>query len=131
MNTLLSSVLLALCAVAAVPGALAAPIETRAGSSFSSTCDNIVVNTSSLTLTATCQTSGGVGTSTTTIDLNSCIGNTNGDLVPGASFAGSCSNVQASGIELTASCQNDAGTTINTSIDFNVVLSNTNGVLTC
>ncbi|KAJ7868285.1 Cyanovirin-N [Mycena leptocephala] len=130
MNTLLSSVLLAICTIAAVPGALAAPVETRAGSSFSSTCDNIVVNTSSLTLTATCKTSG-VGSSTTTIDLNSCIGNTDGDLIPGASFAGSCSNIQASGIELTASCQNDAGTTINTSIDFNVFLSNTNGVLTC
>ncbi|KAJ7882268.1 Cyanovirin-N [Mycena leptocephala] len=131
MNTFLSSVLLALCAVAVVPGALAAPVKTRTGSNFSSACDNIVIDTHELTLTATCQKSGGIGSSTTTIDLNSCIGNTNGELVAGNSFAASCSNLQASGVELTASCTNPAGTTINTAIDLNVVVGNDDGSLTC
>ncbi|KAJ6535593.1 Cyanovirin-N [Mycena capillaripes] len=133
MNTLLSSVLLAIFAMAAAPGALATPVddERAAETNFSATCTGISFNSSNDNLTATCQKSGGVGTETTTIGLNSCVGNTNGELVAGAAFSGSCSSISFSGVTLSATCKTPTGTTIRTSIDLNAVLSNNNGVLTC
>ncbi|KAJ6577698.1 Cyanovirin-N [Mycena capillaripes] len=132
MNTLLSSVLLALFAVAAVPGALAAPLEERnAETNFSATCSGISFNSSNDNLTATCQNSGGVGTTTTTIGLNSCVGNTNGELTAGNSFSSSCSSISFSGVTLSATCRTPSGGSIRASLDLNSVLSNNNGFLTC
>ncbi|KAJ7096890.1 Cyanovirin-N [Mycena epipterygia] len=131
MNTLLSSVVLALCTLVAVSGALAAPVnEPVPDTNFSSTCSGISVNLGNLDLTATCQNSSG-GTETTTIGLNSCVGNTNGELTAGNSFSGSCEDISFSGVELSALCRNPAGTLISTSLDLNAIFSNTNGVLTC
>ncbi|KAJ6461277.1 hypothetical protein C8R47DRAFT_1327504 [Mycena vitilis] len=116
MNKLLSSVILALVAVAAVPGAIATPVEERAAqTNFSATCTGISFNASNNNLTATCQRSGGIGTATSTIGLNSCVGNINGILTAGNSFSSS----------------NPAGTNIRTTLDLNSVLSNTNGISTC
>ncbi|KAJ7915271.1 Cyanovirin-N [Mycena leptocephala] len=132
MNTLLSSVLLAIFAMAAAPGALATSAEGRApATNFSATCTGISFNSSNDNLTATCQKSGGVGTETTTIGLNSCVGNTNGELTAGVNFSGSCSSISFSGVTLSAICKTPTGTTIRTSLDLNAVLSNNNGVLTC
>ncbi|KAJ6481538.1 Cyanovirin-N [Mycena vitilis] len=127
MNTLLSSVLLALFAVAAV----AAPVERASETNFSSTCSGISFNAGNDDLTATCQNSGGVGTTTTTIGLNSCVGNTNGELTAGNSFSGSCSGISFSGVTLSATCSTPNGGSISTSLDLNSVLSNNNGFLTC
>ncbi|KAJ6577736.1 hypothetical protein B0H19DRAFT_1229761 [Mycena capillaripes] len=118
MNSLLSSVLLALFAVAAVPGALAAPLEERkAETNFSATCSGISFNSGSDNLTATCQNSGGIGTTTTTIGLNSCVGNTNGELTAGKSFSSSCSSISFSGVTLSAICRTPSGGSISTSLD--------------
>ncbi|KAJ7671289.1 Cyanovirin-N [Mycena polygramma] len=128
MNTLLSSVLLALFAVAAV----AAPVEERASeTNFSATCSGISFNSGNDDLTATCQNSGGVGSTTTTIGLNSCVGNTNGELTAGNSFSSSCSSISFSGVTLSATCSTPSGGSIRTSLDLNSVLSNNNGFLTC
>ncbi|KAJ6574349.1 Cyanovirin-N [Mycena capillaripes] len=102
-----------------------------AETNFSATCTGISFNSSNDNLTATCQKSGGVGTETTTIGLNSCVGNTNGELVAGATFSGSCSSISFSGVRLSATCKTPNGTTIRNSIDLNGVFSNNNGVLTC
>ncbi|KAJ6535650.1 Cyanovirin-N [Mycena capillaripes] len=98
---------------------------------FSATCTGISFNSSNDNLTATCQKSGGIGTATTTIGLNSCVGNSNGELVAGGAFSSSCSSISFSGITLSATCQTPSGTTIRTSLDLNAVLSNNNGFLTC
>ncbi|KAJ6461268.1 Cyanovirin-N [Mycena vitilis] len=132
MNKLLSSVILALVAVAAVPGAIATPVEERAAqTNFSATCTGISFNASNNNLTATCQRSSGIGTATSTIGLNSCVGNINGILTAGNSFSSSCSSISFSGVSLSALCRNPAGTNIRTTLDLNSVLSNTNGILTC
>ncbi|KAJ7671300.1 hypothetical protein DFH06DRAFT_1293350 [Mycena polygramma] len=154
MTALLSYVLLALYAVAAVPGAVAASthveealvtstyvdeavststqVEERAAqTNFSATCTGISFNASNNNLTATCQRSGGIGSTTSTIGLNSCVGNTNGILTAGNSFSSSCSSITFSGVTLSALCTNPAGTNIRTSLNLNSVLSNTNGILTC
>ncbi|KAJ7671318.1 Cyanovirin-N [Mycena polygramma] len=154
MTALLSYLLLALYAVAAAPGAVAAstrveealvtstyvdevvstttPVEERAAqTNFSATCTGISFNASNNNLTATCQRSGGIGSTTSTIGLNSCVGNTNGILTAGNSFSSSCSSISFSGVTLSALCTNPAGTTIRTSLNLNSVLSNTNGILTC
>ncbi|KAJ7660175.1 Cyanovirin-N [Mycena polygramma] len=130
MNTLLSSVLLAL-AFAAVPSGLAAPVERAADTNFSATCTGISFNPSNNDLTATCQNAGGIGTTTSTIGLNSCVGNTNGELTAGNDFSASCSNIRFSGVTLSALCRTPAGVGINTSLDLNSVMSNRNGLLTC
>ncbi|KAJ7671319.1 hypothetical protein DFH06DRAFT_1124544 [Mycena polygramma] len=121
MNKLFSAVILALVAVAAVPGAIAAPFDERAAqTNFSATCTGISFNAGNNNLTATCQRSGGIGTTTSTIGLNS-----------GNSFSSSCSSISFSGVSLSALCRNPAGTNIRTTLDLNSVLSNTNGILTC
>ncbi|KAJ6535634.1 Cyanovirin-N [Mycena capillaripes] len=132
MNNLLSSVLLAIFAMAAAPGALATPVDEHAAqTNFSATCTGISFNSSNNNLTATCQKSGGIGTATTTIGLNLCVANTNGELTAGAAFSASCSSISFSGVTLSATCKTPTGTTIRTSLDLNAVLSDRNGVLTC
>ncbi|KAJ7825014.1 Cyanovirin-N [Mycena leptocephala] len=130
MNTLLSSVLLAIFAMAAAPGALATSVNGRA-SNFSSTCTKISFNSANNSLTATCELSGNTGTETTTIPLNACVGNDNGELAAGSNFSTSCGNISFSGVTLSATCENPTGNLIHTSIDLNSVLSNNNGVLHC
>ncbi|KAF7343956.1 CNVH-domain-containing protein [Mycena venus] len=132
MNSLLSTVVVALCTLAAIPSAIASPVAPpQPDTNFSATCTNIGVNLSTLVLTATCQRSGGVGTTTSSIGLNSCISNTNGELTTGNGFSSSCQNIGFSGVNLSAQCKTPSGTFINTSIDLNVVFSNNNGLLTC
>ncbi|KAJ6461276.1 hypothetical protein C8R47DRAFT_1327503 [Mycena vitilis] len=154
MTALLSCIFLALYTVAAVPGAVAASthvgqavvtstygdgavstsahVEERAAqTNFSATCTAISFNASNNNLTATCQRSGGIGSTTSTLGLNSCVGNTNGILTAGNSFSSSCSSIAFSGVTLSALCTNPAGTNIRTTLNLNSVLSNTNGILTC
>ncbi|KAJ6529204.1 hypothetical protein B0H19DRAFT_1333024 [Mycena capillaripes] len=112
MHSLLSAVVFALCTLTAVPGAIAFLIA------------------GTLVLTATCQ-SVGVGTTTAAIDLDSCISNSNGGLIPGSGFSSSCRDIGFSGVELSAQCKDPSGTFVNTQINLNVIFSNVNGLITC
>ncbi|KAF8180776.1 hypothetical protein K438DRAFT_1768316 [Mycena galopus ATCC 62051] len=87
MTALLSSVFLVLWATAAAPGALVSAFNVSTG--FSD--DTININTVTLTLSATCLNSDGRNTSST-IPLDSCIGNDNGQLTTGTNFSQSCEN---------------------------------------
>ncbi|KAJ7617276.1 Cyanovirin-N [Roridomyces roridus] len=130
MKAVLSSVILAVC----VTVALAGPIEKRAAAvnNFSATCTDIAVDVGTLELTATCQDSAGVPAAPSSIDLNACITNTNGELAAGSDFDATCQDVAFSGVELSAECSTQGDlSVISTSIDLNVVIANQDGVLAC
>ncbi|KAJ7096896.1 Cyanovirin-N [Mycena epipterygia] len=130
-NSLLSSVVLALFALAAVPGALAAPPNGPvADTDFSSSCTNISFNAGDVELSATCRNNSG-GTDSTSISLNACVTNNGGALNPGNGFTSSCEDFSFSGVTLSARCKHTSGTFVSTSLDLNDALSNVNGVLAC
>ncbi|KAJ7203387.1 hypothetical protein GGX14DRAFT_544336 [Mycena pura] len=113
MNALLSSVLLVLCAMTA----LASSVEQRkAESGFEDTCTFITpILKASL--------------SGTTIGLEECVGNVNGELAPrltgtellrharGTGFTSSCTQINIDFITLSAVCFTPSGTTIASSIN--------------
>ncbi|KAJ7856222.1 hypothetical protein B0H14DRAFT_2687555 [Mycena olivaceomarginata] len=129
MNTLLSSVLLVLCAMTA----LASSVEQRkAESGFEDTCTFITPDIESLTMFAVCpDDAGGFNLAGTTIGLEECVGNVNGELVPGTGFTSSCTQINIDFITLSAVCFTPSGTTIASSINLNTAISNVNGILTC
>ncbi|KAF8160280.1 hypothetical protein K438DRAFT_1776624 [Mycena galopus ATCC 62051] len=126
MPTLLSSVLLVLWATAAAPGALVSATSISTGCSN----DTINVNTMTLTLSATCLNSDG-GTTSSTIPLDSCIGNDNGQLTIGINFSQSCQNISSNGLVINADCAPIAGPLRNTSINVDVAFADDDGVLSC
>ncbi|KAJ7624035.1 hypothetical protein DFH06DRAFT_1340066 [Mycena polygramma] len=131
MNTLLSSVLLALFASAAI----AVPVNERDdGPPFSVTCSGISFNPDNNSITADCLHIG-TGSTTSTIGLNSCVGNENGAFLAHCgplctNFSTSCSSISVIGTILSGICTTTTGTQF-PSIDLNSVLSNENGILTC
>ncbi|KLO08358.1 Cyanovirin-N [Schizopora paradoxa] len=141
-TTFLSSVVLALCALQ-VSGS---PIEERSPSvqkevrevdgGFVSTCTDTTVNTSNVVLTTTCRNAAG-DPITSSISLNSCIANANGQVVfrVGGNFANSCPGraflFTSTSAEMFAQCDNDSGQLVSSTIDLNSVFTNNNGILTC
>ncbi|KAJ7671272.1 hypothetical protein DFH06DRAFT_1365928 [Mycena polygramma] len=83
---------------------------------FSTTCTKISFNPANDDLTALCVVNP-VGDPFTTINLNSCVGNTDGKLAAGTDFSSSCSNVSVSGVTLSATCATPAGGSDTTSLD--------------
>ncbi|KAJ7096919.1 CVNH domain-containing protein [Mycena epipterygia] len=139
MNTLLSSVVLDLCALAAVPGALAAPVNGPVpDTDFSSSCTNISFNSGDLVLSATCRNNSGC-TDSTSISLNAILRQLSivvhlqiRVVSTGNGFSSSCEDVPFSGpVTLSALCKDTAGNFVSTSLDLDDALSNINGVLTC
>ncbi|KAF8160281.1 CVNH domain-containing protein [Mycena galopus ATCC 62051] len=130
MTALLSSVFLILWATAAAPGALVSAFNVSTGCSD----DTININTMTLTLSATCLNSDGRNTSST-IPLDSCIGNDNGQLTIGTNFSQSCENIRSEsssdGLVISADCATLAGTLDSTSINVDVAFADDNGVLSC
>ncbi|KAF8180775.1 hypothetical protein K438DRAFT_1768315 [Mycena galopus ATCC 62051] len=125
MPTLLSSILLVLWATTAAPR-LAAAIK------FSTGCGDAGTNVNITTLTLTASCLNGVGGSTTsTIPLDSCIGNDNGQLTTGINFSQSCQNISSNGLVITADCATIAGTLDSTSISLDVAFADDDGVLSC
>jgi hypothetical protein len=70
----------------------------------------------------------------TTLDLSSCLTNTNGTLAwqNNGGFAASCSACQLTGgAQLTCQCNNVSAQAVSTSMDLSANINNCNGVLTC
>jgi hypothetical protein len=69
----------------------------------------------------------------TTLDLSSCLTNTNGTLAwqNNGGFAASCSGCQLTGSQLTCQCNNVSAQAVSTTIDLSANVNNCNGVLTC
>ncbi|KAJ6555484.1 hypothetical protein B0H10DRAFT_2241387 [Mycena sp. CBHHK59/15] len=128
MNTLLSSVFLALLAMAAVPSVLTAPLQKR--DSVSAVCRDFVFDADTFALTSPCS-SPGVGDSISAISLNTCIGNNNGDLAVGVNFSSSCKQITLNGLELSAKCQSNGGITVGSELNLDIAITAVNGVLTC
>ncbi|KAJ7320959.1 Cyanovirin-N [Mycena albidolilacea] len=140
-TTLLSSAVFAMCTFSAfgAPVEEITPttnVERAADGGFVATCTNTSVNISNVVLTTTCRNSVG-GLVTSSISLNSCIANANGQLVArfNGGFSASCPGVTFIGTGTTATligqCHNNGGTLVTSSIDLNVVFTNNNGLLTC
>ncbi|KAJ7760711.1 hypothetical protein DFH07DRAFT_771788 [Mycena maculata] len=128
MNNLLFSVFLALFAMAAVPSALATPLKKR--DSVAAVCSDFVFDNPP-DLTATCFAPDG-SDSISDIDLDTCVGNNNGDLVVGTDFTASCTGLSLNGLELHAECaSNGGGFTVNDPISLDTALVAHNGVLFC
>ncbi|KAJ7608065.1 hypothetical protein DFH06DRAFT_1149243 [Mycena polygramma] len=83
---------------------------------FSTTCTKISFNPANDDLTALCVFNNYAGPFST-INLNSCVGNTDGKLAAGTDFSSSCSNVSVSGVTLSATCATPAGGSNPTSLD--------------
>jgi cytolysin (calcineurin-like family phosphatase) len=110
------------------PGA-APPTTLVPSGGFATSCSNISLSGSSLS--ATCQV-GSQGQATT-VDLNGCVTNNNGNLqfaTPG-NYSGSCSGCSLSGTNLTCQCNPMSGPAKSTTIDINNDVSNCGGTLKC
>ncbi|KAF8609768.1 Cyanovirin-N [Ceratobasidium sp. AG-I] len=113
--------------LAAFGFSLFAAVSVSAGGGFSASCSNYYV--SGYTLTATCGNGSG-GTKTTSIDLNRCIANYNGNLACAANggFGGSCSGCGIrTGAYMICGCR-PSGTPI---IDLDSCVANYGGNLAC
>ena len=87
------------------PGPAPATTLVPAGE-FASTCTNLSLSGS--VLGATCQ--AGSGTQSTALDLDSCVTNSNGNLMwNGSGYAGSCSGCSLAGTRLTCQCNPVSG----------------------
>jgi cytolysin (calcineurin-like family phosphatase) len=96
---------------------------------FAASCTSIALQGENV-LSASCATEGGMSTSTT-LDLNSCITNNDGGLMwanPG-NFAKSCSGCSLSGTLLTCQCSEVSGSSKSTTIDVNNQITNCGGEL--
>ncbi|KAJ7913429.1 hypothetical protein B0H13DRAFT_2271149 [Mycena leptocephala] len=119
MNTFVSFVLLAVCTIAAVPSVLSTPLEKRA---------NFLSDATEIPSTKMIHT---------TLALNSCIGVLDGKLVSGSNgFLTPCqglflSDAEGPTVTLVAKCINDAANTMNTAINLDAFVDNSNGVLKC
>ncbi|KAL6901394.1 Cyanovirin-N, partial [Trichoderma evansii] len=104
------------------------------GSGFAGTCDNISF-TGNSTLQADCLEINGQRT-TSTVDLNKCITNRDGNLVADkeGGFAGSCRNCDFDGdsdTDLSCECRDFRGDYWWRQIDLDTFVDNSNGNLTC
>jgi hypothetical protein len=108
----------------------APPTTLVPSGNFAASCTNIALAPqASNVLAATCQT--GTGTQATTLDLDSCITNSNGALMwgSGGNYAGSCSGCSLSGTSLSCQCSDVNGTPHATTIDVNNQITNCSGML--
>ncbi|KAF7335685.1 CNVH-domain-containing protein [Mycena venus] len=138
-----SSNVLVLCAVVS----FGAPFDAQTGSTanseraandqFLATCRNTMFDVQTVTLTSTCENLAGRMV-TSSISLDSCLSNDNGQLVAqiDGSFSLTCQDITFLGVidntvTLTARCEAFYGPDITSSIDLNTVVDNNNGFLTC
>jgi hypothetical protein len=107
----------------------APPTTLVPSGNFAANCSNISLQGSNV-LSASCPTGGGTQMSTT-LDLDSCITNSNGALMWGSSgnYAGSCSGCSLSGTLLTCQCSDMNGQAHSTTIDVNHQITNCSGAL--
>ncbi|KAJ7104757.1 Cyanovirin-N [Mycena epipterygia] len=105
---------------------------TLAGSAFSTTCMNI--GFSSTTILASCPDANGIFHSSS-INTNNCIGNNDGNLVPGNKYASTCSAITftptANGVILNAACKNEKKQEVQASVNLDTIISNNGGTLSC
>jgi hypothetical protein len=102
------------------------------GAGYTATC-GVAQLQAGRVLAANCSTTS-QSLSSTMLDLNSCLTNSNGVLAWQANggFANSCSNCQlTAGATLTCQCQPVSGSSVSTTIDLSSNISNCDGVLTC
>ncbi|KAF7369384.1 Cyanovirin-N [Mycena venus] len=74
-----------------------------------------------------------VGSLRSTISLNNCVGNNNGDLTAGFSgFTSSCTNIRLiNGVDLTAQCTSASGIVVGSQLNLDKFVDNNNGQLAC
>ncbi|KAL7959264.1 Cyanovirin-N [Trichoderma compactum] len=113
-------------------------VGVSANSGYAGSCTNIQIyppdgNTNYWKIAADCKNNAGQTNLNTKININSCFSNSNGVLIAqlNGAFASSCTNVILTGTVLSASCRNQGGAGVNTSIDTNNVIGNADGALYC
>lgn len=102
------------------------------GAGYTATC-GIAQLQAGQVLAANCST-GAQSLSSTTLDLSSCVTNSNGVLgwQANGGFAGSCSACQLTGgASLTCQCATVSGSSVSTTLDLSAGISSCDGVLTC
>lgn len=95
---------------------------------FNQSCSNLSLSGSMLN--ATCRTRNGRNSSTS-LDLNNCVTNNNGNLERGVNFFNTCYGCNLNGATLSCRCRRRNGTSRDTSLNLGSFISNTNGFLTC
>ncbi|KAJ6518299.1 hypothetical protein C8R47DRAFT_1062823 [Mycena vitilis] len=106
-----------LCAIAAASGAIAVSLQRR--------CDGFTLHDDDASLTFTC------GSTPEKIFLDFCIGNDNGQLVPGSNFTNSCAPLDFDGdtAVFTAVCQDNDESAVQSTISLDKFVIN--GVIVC
>ncbi|EFJ09177.1 hypothetical protein SELMODRAFT_428273 [Selaginella moellendorffii] len=95
---------------------------------FSRSCSGITYGGS--TLIANCVNQAGA-TVRSQIDLNTCVGNNNGQLDCSSGYFQSCAGIQYSGTTVSATCPSVSNQPIFSSRDLNSCVRNSNGNLQC
>ncbi|CAF3080196.1 unnamed protein product [Rotaria sp. Silwood2] len=82
-------------------------------------------------LRATCKRADGTTDSHATLDLNSCIANINGSLVPrsGGNFAASCSQIRLNGTVLSCMANGIDDNEVSAQLDLSNFIANSDGEL--
>ncbi|KAJ5351743.1 hypothetical protein N7452_000717, partial [Penicillium brevicompactum] len=109
-------------------------VSVVSASGFANTCENI--SSSGTTLRADCLGAGTGQLQTSTIDINCCLSNSNGNLrvltIISGGYSGSCKSCALQGSTgLTWQCRNTSGQFVTTTQDLNNCVTNSNGRLTC
>ncbi|KAJ7491308.1 hypothetical protein B0H11DRAFT_2399714 [Mycena galericulata] len=123
MNTLLLYVFLALFSTTA----RTAPLQKRGN--VAEFCLSLVFSGNALS--ANCLNAAGRSLIPSTIPLDSCIGNSNGELGAGENFSIKCSEIALTKLELGAVCANSSGIAVGTQVNLDTVLTTIDGILAC
>jgi len=132
-------ILLVLCAFACLGSATAikkshvrynstATAQVLTKDNYDASCIRIFFSDN--TLRATCQTSNG-DWKITSLDLNTCLSNTNGIFTCGGRYGQSARGQSLSGTTLSAQLQTVSGNWMQTTVNLNNFISNINGELVC
>ncbi|EFJ08932.1 hypothetical protein SELMODRAFT_428470 [Selaginella moellendorffii] len=97
---------------------------------FSRSCTDITFDRNSTVMRAICSRSN-LETRNASIDVNNCVGSSNGILDCSSNFASRCIDISFNGLTVAARCNRGDGVLVFSNRDLNDCIQNVEGVLQC
>ncbi|EFJ27905.1 hypothetical protein SELMODRAFT_411931 [Selaginella moellendorffii] len=97
---------------------------------FSRSCTDITFDRNSTVMRAICSTSN-LERRNASIDVNNCVGSSNGVLDCSSNFASRCINISFNGLNVAARCNRGDGVLVSSSRNLDDCIQNVEGVLQC